>query len=207
VGTLRFIAVASYVLDKDVPAFRAGLAEAGGFSKQLFDRFGSGEPISPSYVSMMAFKELFNALASGDEGLSKAFAAQMGGRDAIEREYDRPFDVALGYVLKSILTTDDVAAMRYLQAFELACQERENSDFRGYAVVLRAILDQDIEAAEAGFREVIAGHQRQSKSGGLFKDTEDELLSVWGIGLANLARMQGLMVGPSSPFIPMELLV
>lgn len=207
VGTLRFLGVAGYVLDKDVAAFRSDLAEAAAVSVRLFDRFSSGEPVSPSYVSMMAYKELFNALASGEAGLAKAFAERMGGRDAIEREYDRPFDVALGYAIKSILAADDVSAARYLGSLEIACQEPENADFIGYATVLRAILKQDGEAAKSAFGEVVAGHKRQSKSGGLFKDTEDELLSVWGVGLANLARMRGLMVEASDPLIPNDLLV
>lgn len=208
VGTLRFLAVADYVLDRNVSAFRSGLAETAELSKELLDRFDSGESISPSYASMMAYKELFGALASGDKDLSKAFAAKMGGRDAVEREYDRPFDVALGYTLKSLLATgDDKTAERYLEAFERACQEPENVDFKGYAVVFRGILNQDAGASELGLNELIAGHKRQSKGNGLFKDTEDELLSVWGVGLVNLARMRGLMVQANDPLIPTELLV
>lgn len=207
VGTLRFLAVADYAMEKSVDAFRQGLTEATRSSAHLFDRFDAGDTVSPSYVSMMAYKELFSALASGDKVLSEAFAAKMGGRNEIERQYDRPFDIALGYALKSILAQDDLSAKRYVEALEVASKESENADFRGYAVVLRAILNRDEGMAKAGFSELIAGHKRQSKGGGLFKDTADELLSVWGIGLANLARMRGLMVEPNDPLIPTELLV
>lgn len=207
VGTLRFLAVADYAMEKSVDAFRQGLIESARSSMHLFDRFDAGDTISPSYVSMMAYKELFNALASGDKVLSETFAAKMGGRNEIERQYDRPFDIALGYSLKSILVQGDATAKRYVEALEVASQESENADFRGYAMVLRAILNQDAAMAEAGFRELIAGHKRQSKGGGLFKDTADELLSVWGVGLANLAHMRGLMVEPNDPLVPTELLI
>jgi hypothetical protein len=206
VGTLRFLAVADYLLEKDVAAFRSGLTEAAGLRMQLLDRFDAGEPISPSYVSMLTYKAIFNALASGNEPLSKALALKMGGREAIECEYDRPFDVAFGYALKNVLEEDAAAAARRVTALELLCKESENADFRGYATVLRAILDQNAEVAMSGIAEVVAGHKRQSKGGGLFKDSEDEQLSVWGIGLVNLARMRGLKVGSSDPLIPTDLL-
>jgi hypothetical protein len=131
----------------------------------------------------------------------------MGGREAIEREYDRPFDMAFGYALKNILVSDIAAAKKWIEAFEVSCQESENTDFKGYAKVLRAILNQDAEAAEVGFVELLSGHKRQCKSGGLFKDTEDEVLCVWGIGMANLARMQGVAVSLDDRLIPTDLLV
>lgn len=206
-GTLRFLAVADYVLSKNVGAFRSQLSEAAELRRKLFERFDAGESVSPSYVSMIAHKSLFNALAAGDEVLAKAFAARIGGREAIEREYDRPFDLALGYTLKNLLAPDDVAVEPYLAMFEGACKEPDNADFRGYATVLRAALNRDEEAANQGFVELIAGHKCQSKGGGLFKDTEDEVLCVWGIGLANLVRMHGLAVQPNDPMIPVDLLV
>lgn len=205
-GTLRFLAVADYVLSKNIAAFRSELSEAAELRRKLFDRFDAGESVSPSYVSMIAHKSLFNALAAGDEALAKAFAARIGGREAIEHEYDRQFDMALGYTLKNLLVSDDAAAARYLDAFEAACQESENTDFKGYAKVLRAILNQDVTAANEGFVDLLSGHKRQCKGSGLFKDTEDEVLCVWGIGLANLARMRGLAVQPNGPLIPVDLL-
>jgi hypothetical protein len=205
-GTLRFLAVANYVLDKDVAAFRACLREAADVTKKLFDRYDAAEPISPSYISMMAYKELFSALASGDLVLAGSLAEKMGGRESIEKEYDRPFDTALGYTLKNILAADDVGAKKYLETFELTCQEQDNVDFKGYAVVLRAVLNHDVRMAEAGFVDVIAGHIRQCKVGGMFQDTEDELISLWGVGLANLARMRGLKINASDSLIPSELI-
>lgn len=206
-GTLRFLAVADFILDKDLAAFRFELSEAAELRRKLFGRFDAGEPVSPSYVSMSSYKALFNVLAAGDKSLAMEFSQCMGGREVIENEYDRPFDMTLGYTLKTLLATDDTAAARYLDAFETICQESANTDFKGYAIVLRAILNQDVSAANEGFAELLFGHKRQCKNGGLFKDSEDEVLCVWGVGLANLARMRGLAVQPNDPLIPVDLLI
>lgn len=207
VGSLRFLAVADYVLHRDIPAFRNQLIEAAHHRVRLFERIDAGEAISPSYVSMMSYKALLNALAAGDQSVARALAALMGGRDAVEQEYDRPFDIALGYTLKSILAGDGIAAMSHVEALESACRDPENQDFMGYAKALKAIVTQDADLLQDGLKEVLAGHKRQSKGSGLFKDTEDEVLCVWGVGLANLARMSGLPVGTDDPLIPGDLLV
>jgi hypothetical protein len=205
-GTLRFLAVADYALGKNVALFRRELVEAVGLRSRLFARFDAGEPVSPSYVSMLSYKTLFSAMAAGDWALAKTFGAQMGGREAIERQYDRPFDVAMGYALKSVIAGDFTEATRHLDALDAACREPDNTDFKGHVVVLRAILNEDVATADEGFAELLLGHKRQCKGGGLFMDTEDEVLSVWGIGLANLARMRGLKVCPIDPLIPADLL-
>lgn len=207
VGTLRFIAVADYVLNKDIFGYKSALTEAASLRCKLFKRFDTGEAISPSYVSMRTYKSLFNALAAGDEVLSKEFASQMGGRDKIESEYDRPFDIAFGYLLKAFLESDKAKVSRYLDALESLSIEPENVDFKGYAIVLRAVSIGDVGAAEKGFGEVFIGHKRQCNAGGLFKYTEDEMLCIWGIGLANLARMCGLAIYIKDSFIPDELLM
>ena len=52
------------------------------------------------------------------------------------------------------------------------------------------------------------GHEFiQSKGRGVFRDKEDEMLCVWGIGIANLARWRGLNVDAIPPLIPNDLLV
>jgi hypothetical protein len=205
-ASLRLIAVADYVIGRDVGRFRSGLSEAAKQRNTLFSRFDSGEGVSPSYVSMISYKALLSALASGDEPLSKALAEKMGGRTSIEKEYDRPFDIAFGYALKHIVLSDLAAAAQWVDALEIACKDAENADFAGYAKVLRAILSANQADANTGLAQVVDGHKRQCIGKGLFKDTEDELLCVWGIAIANLARMRGVAVEPIAPLIPADLL-
>jgi len=206
VGTLRFLAVADYVLKKDIVGFRSKLSEAAGLRSKLFNRFDAGEAISPSYVSMLSYKALCNALASGDLQLANELANHMGGRNEIEREHDHPFDLAFGYVLKSFVLEDAVGIKKWLCEFKSLCDQPENADFKGYAKVSEAILVRDVEKANVGFTELLEGHKRQSKKG-VFKDTEDEMLCVWGIGLVNLAHVRGIDPKPQEPLIPADLLI
>ncbi len=206
VGTLRFLAVADYVLNKDIVGFRSKLSEAAGLRSKLFNRFDAGEAISPSYVSMITYKALFNALAAGDLQLANELATHMGGRNEIERKHDHPFDLAFGYVLKSFVLEDAVGIKKWLSEFKSLCDQPENAAFKGYAKVFEAILDHDAEKANVGFSELLVGHKHQSKKG-VFKDTEDEMLCVWGIGLANLAYVRGITTKPQEPLIPADLLI
>ena len=81
------------------------------------------------------------------------------------------------------------------------------TDFNGYGQVFQAILANDSAAANEGLKAVVKGHQKQSKGKGVFAGMEDEVLCVWGIGMANLAISHGLQMEGVSSFIPQELLV
>ncbi len=205
-GALRFLAVAEYVLNKDVKKFQSYLSESAELRCRLFQRYDAGDRISPSYVSMLAYKYLFAALAAGDNSIAKDLAARMGGRQEIEAEYDHPFDIALGYLLKNFVLYASTEKIKWLDEFQSHCQRPASRDFMGYFTVFKAILDRNVETANAGFFELLKGHQRQSKGRGVFKDTEDELLCVWGIGLANLARQGGIYTDPQEPLLPKDLL-
>lgn len=206
-GTLRFLAVSEFVLNQDKRTFVENLVEAATLRRNLIERFEAGEDISPSYVSMMSYKSLMDALAAGDVQAAKDIAAKMGGRSSIESEYDRPFDLAFGYALKHIVLSDVDSVGQWLDALEVASKDPENKDFAGYAKMLKAIVDKDVPQANAALSDVVAGHKRQCTGKGLCKDTEDELLCVWGVAVANLARMHGVQVDPIEPLIPRDLLV
>lgn len=203
----RFVGIAKYILHNDVTAFRHGLADSARIQDALFKRFESGEPIDDSYVSMLSYKWLFDALAAGDLPLARSLAGHMGGRDKIEKEHDHPFDYHLGYTLKWFVLGDREQMARWAEKFEAICEQKDNADFRGYARMFHAILSADADAAQSALAALAAGHQRQSKGRGVFSDSDDELLCVWGIGMANLARSRGLAVHGVPPLIPHELLV
>lgn len=77
----------------------------------------------------------------------------------------------------------------------------------GYPLVMRAILDGNLAAAQAGLAELLKGHRKESRKDKLFGDSVDEIICVWGLGLANLARWRGLAVDPQDALIPSDLLV
>lgn len=206
-NSLRFIGVSEYVLNTDVNSFKSNLIEAARIRLQLFLRFNEGEPISKSYLSMLSYKALFNALAVGEFDLAKELATLMGGREEIEKEYDHPFDYKLGYALKSFVLNDRSQMVKWSSEFSKICEKAENSDFIGYTLMFEAILIEDVKKANEALIAIEKGHKKQSKGRGVFKDSEDEVLCVWGIGIANLCRSYGLNVSYIPPLIPDDLLV
>lgn len=203
----RNLATVGFLVERDVTLFRSSLREATDRRARLIDRFDASDPICPSLASMMRYQELLDALASGDLDIAKALAKRMGGRPAVERKYDRKFEIAIGYALKAILAGDDVEAAARLDDLERACAHKDYVNFAAYVPLLRAIVGRDSVAAEAAFPELLAGHRRESKGRGLFRDTPDSYLSVWGIGLLNLAKSRGIDVKVVDPLIPTELVM
>ena len=203
-GPIRFIAIMTYLTQGDVRAFRDGLSEVAALKLSLFERFDAGEPIDRSYVSMLSYKSLFDALAAGNIALAKSLSARMGGRDDLEKQFDHPFDYALGYMLKSFIDdSGDNLKRHYLELF----REQKDANFLGYADVLEALEEKDEQRIKTGFKSIIKGHQKESKGNGFFARSEDEVLSIWGIGLANFVRSKGVNIEIDDPLIPADLLI
>ena len=203
---VRLIGIMDYLMKEDVFSFRRGVSEGVSLELSLYIRFDSGEPINPSWVSMIGYKQLFDSLAAGNFETARALSDRLGGRPDIEKEFDHPFTIALGYLLKSFVDGDGENVKRdRIEAFR-QCQGR---NWGGYTQLFEAILNDDLDQAQAAFPEIIAGHKRESKGQGMsmFDGSEDQFLSVWGIGMANLARSHGLPVQIDDPLIPADLLV
>ncbi len=204
---LRFLGIADYVVNADTTTFKTHLTEAATIMLALLERYERGEPIDASLVTMLIYKDLFDALAAGDLELAHALAQHMGGRDELEKKHDHPFDRAMGYTLRAFVLDQREEMGRRAAEFSVICKDAENADFRGYSHVFGAILAKNVEMADQGLQEIVQGHKKQSKRGGVFKDTPDELLCVWGVGMANLARSRGRAVQDVPPLIPPDLLM
>ncbi len=205
-GSHRYIGIATYLLAHDTRRFRDSLSKAARIADSLFLRFEEGEPISPSFVSMTAYQSVFDALAADDMELARALAAKMGCRHEIEKEQDHPFDLTLGYALKSFVLDDQAAMKKWSTALGQICRQADNKNFHGYAETFEAMLEGDEEQATEAVRKLIDGHKNESKANGVFSSTVDRYLCVWGLGLVNLARHKGLRIEGPDPLIPPELL-
>ena len=113
----------------------------------------------------------------------------------------------MGYTLRAFVLNDREQMEQWLPRYYMACDETDSADFRGYGDVWRAMLTADSDSANAGFKALVQGHMKQSKGRGVFAGTEAELLCIWGVGLANLARSRGLQVSAVPPLIPADLLI
>jgi hypothetical protein len=205
-GTLRFIGVAEFAVAGDVGSFRSYLTEVAELGLRLLERHDRGEGIDPSYVAMVRYKDIFSALAAGKVAVAAQLGERLGGRPHIEEEQDHSFDRSLGHVLKSLVSGPPDQVESRFADFAAVCREPENTDFTGYAVAFRGILDHDVGRVQEGLMAVVKGHKNLVKRGGVFHDLEDEVLCVWGVGVANLARSRGMSITGLPPFIPNELL-
>lgn len=203
----RFLAVSDYILKGDIISFRSNLIKASSIQNNLFDRFEKGEAIAPSLVTMLSYQALFNALASADWHLSEVLALKMGGREDIEKKVDHPFDYAMGYCLKSFVLGDQTEMKRWHSELAKQCEKKDNMNFRGYPLVFQGILNRNSSEVNVGFEELLRGHKKLCKGRGVFKNTVDEILCIWGLGMANLVRKKGLNVAISDELIPNELIV
>lgn len=204
---LRFFAIADYYLKHDVDSFKSQLSEAAELRNSLFLRYEKGEAIDDSYVSMLSYKSLFNALAANNRELAKRLALNMGGRDVLEKKYDHPFDYVMGYTLRAFVLNDLDEMKKWLPKLVVACEKSKMTDFTGYARVFQGILEKNSLLANEGFQLLIRGHLRLTKWNRIFANSDDEILCVWGIGMANLAVSHQLQIEAIPPLIPGDLLI
>lgn len=206
IGYSRFFALAEYKLNGSVSSFRSRLADCVRLTISLFQRHDVGEPIDDSQVAMHVYARLYDGLACGALELVTQLATLMGGRDAIEQQHDSDFSRALGYLTKAAILEDAALFEQWMPEFERACDD-EHYLFEGVGLTLTGIIKLDPSAARDCLRQVEKEHRALSKEQEWFAETEDEMLSVIGIGLANLARYRGLAVEAMPPLIPADLLI
>ena len=206
-GKLRFLAVAAYRLRGDVLQFRTGMREAAEMQKELFLRADRGESVSTSYLSALTYQQVLDALAAGDSSLASWLADRIGFYPNKGDAKVHPLDLAFAWALKVSVLSDQPGAEERLAAFGAVCQSRGNAAFEGYARFFGALFSRDCAAANVALESIAAGHKRLSRANGVFDDTEDEVLCVWGVGVANLARSRGLDVQAVPPLIRGDLLL
>lgn len=205
--SLRGIGILEYVLHHDINQFKASLVEAAKIRLDLLRRYESGEPIDKSYITMINYQSLFNALAAADFDLSYEIALIIGGRDKIEKAFDHPFDSAFGYTLKWFVLQDRQNMEHWLELFRETCMEKAPAGFAGYVELFEAILTNKSSESSDAVQVIIKGHEKMSKGRGIFALSDDKYLCIWGIGMVNLARNYGLDVPEVSPLIPSDLLI
>lgn len=197
----RNLALLAYLLDGDCEKFRHYMGRSSGFVLSDLRRSEDGENVDPSLISILTYKGLLDALAAADFATANDLVGLLGGRHAIEKEHDHPFDLAFGYALKEMLLGDQGNA---IEKFRRYTDSGEFRDFHGYAAFMKAVGDLDLKRANAALDAIAVGHVRQGEKG-IFRGLLDRYLCVWGVGLMNAARSRGLEVSSTSPLLPMAL--
>lgn len=204
-GLLRNVAVTSFSLEPNALKFRELLAESAELRLSLFDRYSAGEPIDDSFLTIISYQAVLDALAAHRSDIAKSFAPHLTGRETLNRKHCHKFDRTIGYAILAAIS-DSQNATDLSADFIDYCGSNGNGSFVGYATFLDGIINRDSQAVEAGTQGIIKAHKRLSGNG-IFRGTPDELLCVWGIGLCFLARLKGLTVDLDHPLIPAVLLV
>ena len=203
----RFFALCDYKLHHDIKSFRKNLRDSSALVKSLYDRYNQGESIDESFVTMNSYDHILDALAAGDFSLAKDFAQVIGGREAIEKENDHPFDFAFGYALKSLLLNHQTDLEYWLPIANSEVKRPDVKYFQAYVDSLYALKNKDIEAFNNAMTQLLQDHRKMCQARGLLENTVDEALCFWGLGLVNLARHRGLEVTVDDEYLSSELII
>jgi hypothetical protein len=201
IDALRFEAVASYVLDRNADGFRSTLAECVALKAMLFEAKRGGEDIVPHAVTFAEYGFVYYGFAAGRPEVARRVALALHGETP---------QAEINYVamaLCKLLTGEAPHARHYLAEAVAVCGDEI---FAAYAQGIQSIADSNQGHFAASLRVIASAHERECKTPfSEVVDTEEELLSLWGVGIANLGTYFGLTI-PSdfdSPVIPRDLLV
>jgi hypothetical protein len=148
---------------------------------------------------------LLVALAAGDFDLSKKIAVKMGGRIQIEKRHDHSFDRNIGYALKWLVMEDCEQLAKANEAFVAACSGKSLQHDLPCARFVVAVAYKDSQQIKNSMPDYLAWHTRLARNG-RFKNTAQEFISIWGLGLLNFVRNYGVQVAGDGEMIPNTLL-
>lgn len=208
-GKLEVLAGCAWYLRHDVGQYRSYLAEIGPLMISICDRDAVGAITAGSLLSSHSYREMMHMLAGGDLASAREFAAKMGYRREYDEKHSHPFGIAFGQGIRHVVLQQPAEARPFLEEADRMCGTKKGFWTHGYTHILQACLDGDLAMANRALREIVDGHPRELKRGGMFEDDLIHLcLCHWGVAVANLARgIYDLPVDAIPPLIPAELLI
>lgn len=205
-GDLETLAIVEYRLDHDIAGFKERMKKSAEMILELMYGYDTGQSVSISYATMLVYKDLLSALASGDIAFAREFASNMFERGKGKSEAKiHIFDTKLGHSLKYLVLGQKKEAHEWIKKFSEECQKKGNASYQGLAKILKGILDENSALVQKGFDEFKKGYKMLIRRGGTA--AHSEWLNTWGIGLANLAISRGLKLDINDEYIPKDLLI
>lgn len=198
------IGIFEYLLNNNIALFKEKQIEALKILLQAF----SEEKIAATCINMRRFENLFLGLSAGEFEVTKQYAEKLHTPKG-DLSPPTKFPNTFGYTLKYFVLEELEKAKSWLADFKDACKNPGFVNFKGYPIVFEAVMEKDVEKANAAFIEVNKGYIKECKGRGdrYFQRGEPEDINTWGIGMANLCKYYGLDVQIENPLIPKELLI
>lgn len=195
--------ILTWIRRGDAVAYRQLALRSAEHQVSLMERAGRGDPISESRVGFMSYQRLFDALASGSALTSTQLAQQIQGRVSQRPDRVAGFDRAMCLTLCAFVekATRREESLRVLTE---AMASDSLKRFAGYGRAFHALLASDGQLLTDALRAIVADHEHLGRLG-VWRETVDRELCVWGIGLAHLAHEYGLDTELDCPLLPRAL--
>jgi len=199
---LNSTALMAYVLDNDIRQFRIYAAKAPDWAINAFDLKKSGEHIKDAYVTIGCLFHIHTGLAGGNFKGVLDLARAMGNDRKLDQRESHVDNRRYGYFLKAFLTNDAEGLAEWLPVIEEKFIAKGKGFHYGECLVLKAILEKNLEMAQQGLAAMVRFHKNSTRW-----NKVDCHLCLEGVGLANLCRWKGLWVEGIEPLIPNDLLM
>lgn len=154
--------------------------------------------VAPSFVTMNRYMKILLALISDNNSLVDSLAHLIGDRTKEEQEHGHPFSNNVGYAIKYILMNNYDKAKENIDILMSMKNQKDMSLRKEYVVVLKGIIDNDIETVNRGLKCMLEDYKKERE----YKNSPNELFSIPVVGFAKLAIKQGIMINFNDSIAP-----
>ncbi|MFT3684724.1 MAG: hypothetical protein QM783_07295 [Phycisphaerales bacterium] len=190
----------SWVRKASVNLYRQLAKRSAELHLELVKRSERGDPIADSRIGFMSYQRLFDGLASGSLPLAADVAGRILSRTTKIPDPVSAFDRSFCQALCAFVFQSPDRAIQ-LEKFKPMLESSATKPFAGYGAAFEAMLNSDRESLNRAILDIAEGHIKLGKTG-VWKETVDRELCVWGIGIAQLAKSYNLDADIDHVLIP-----
>lgn len=199
----KLLGILEWYLHKDAKKFNEFVRKAVEYDKESF--LYSKEIRPANKTSTACLSPMFDVLNGGSKELVRSYFAMVDDNFDYET---KPTSHSANWLYRCLVT---LTLNRYedqwgvfIEKLKKGYLTKQYGKLHPLALMLEAIWNKD----EVVFNEQaqIFADSYKSMTRGIFPDYEDKLLSLWGLGICNLAAMKGLKVAIDHQYMPKELI-
>ena len=195
-------AVLTYIVHHDIIQTKKFAFEAPDWAIEPFKLKEKGIEIDDCCVDIDCLFHIHTGLAGGNFKGVLDLARAMGNDRKLDQRESHVDNRRYGYFLKAFLTNDAEGLAEWLPVVEEKFIAKGKGFYYGNCLVLKAILEKNLEMAQQGLAAMVRFHKNSTGW-----NKVDCHLCLDGVGLANLCRWKGLWVEGIEPLIPNDLLM